>query len=83
MAISYQYLMYDAIIDKGVLYIGIHACKVHSCVRLLSYNHTLMSNAWIACNRLLKIWKSSLTGHHKRKFFRAVVESVLSYREET
>ena len=39
--------------------------------------------AWVACNKLEKIWRSSLKRKLKIRFFRACVESVLLYGSET
>ena len=39
--------------------------------------------AWKACNKLTKIWKSTLSRHLKLKLFQATVESVLLYGCET
>jgi hypothetical protein len=41
------------------------------------------AQAWVACNKLEKIWKSKLDRTIKIKFFRACVESILSYGSET
>ena len=41
------------------------------------------AQAWVACNKLEKIWKSKLDRPTKIKFFRACVESILLYGSET
>ncbi len=41
------------------------------------------AQAWSACNKLDKIWKSDLYRATKIKFFRACVESILLYGAET
>ena len=41
------------------------------------------AQAWVACNKLEKIWKSKLDRTIKIKFFRACVESILMYGSET
>jgi len=41
------------------------------------------AQAWSACNKLTKIWKSSLERATKIRFFRACVESILIYGSET
>ena len=44
---------------------------------------TRKGQAWKACNKLTKIWKSSLSRAFKIRLFQAVVESVLMYGSET
>ncbi len=44
---------------------------------------TRKRQAWKACNKLTKIWKSSLSGAFKICLFQAVDESVLKYGSET
>ena len=41
------------------------------------------AQAWVACNKLEKIWKSKLDRTIKIKFFRACIESILLYGSET
>ena len=41
------------------------------------------AQAWVACNKLEKIWKSKLDRTIKIKFFRACVKSILLYGSET
>ena len=41
------------------------------------------AQAWTACNKLHKIWKSGLDRTTKIRFFRACVESILLYGSET
>ena len=41
------------------------------------------AQAWSACNKLAKIWKSSLERSTKIRLFRACVESILTYGSET
>ena len=42
-------------------------------------NHTRLTKAWTAINRLSIIWKSDLTDKMKRSFFQAAVVSILLY----
>ena len=44
---------------------------------------TRRAQAWIACNKLTKIWKSSLNKKLKLKLFVAAVESIFLYGSET
>ena len=44
---------------------------------------TRKAQAWIACNKLSKIWKANLPRTDKIKLFQATVESVLLYGSET
>ena len=39
--------------------------------------------SWSAMNKLDRIWKSNMSRHHKIRFFRACVESILLYNSET
>ena len=39
--------------------------------------------AWTACNKLCKIWRSSLSRTFKLRLFRATVETVLLHGSET
>ena len=41
------------------------------------------AQAWMACHKLKKIWKSSISGEIKIRFFLATVEAVLFYNSET
>ena len=41
-----------------------------------------IGQAWIALNKMMKVWKSDLKNHLKVGFFRATVESVLLYGDE-
>ena len=41
-----------------------------------------IGQAWIALNKMMKVWKSNLKNHLKVGFFRATVESVLLYGDE-
>ena len=43
---------------------------------------TRKAKAWSALNKMQKIWKSTLSGKLKVQFFRATVESVLTYGSE-
>ena len=41
-----------------------------------------IGQAWIALNKMMKVWKSNLKNYLKVGFFRATVESVLLYGDE-
>ena len=41
--------------------------------------NTRKAQAWVACNKLSKIWKSNLNRNLKARLFTAIVESVLLY----
>ena len=41
--------------------------------------NTRKAQAWVACNKLTKIWKSNLNRNLKARLFTAIVESVLLY----
>ena len=45
--------------------------------------NTRQAQAWRACNKLTKIWKSNLPRPSKIKLFQATVESILLYGSET
>jgi hypothetical protein len=45
--------------------------------------HIRKTLAWSACNKLEKIWKSGLTKQLKVNLFRATVEPIILYGEET
>ena len=44
---------------------------------------TRKAQAWRACNKLTKIWKSNLPRPSKIKLFQATVESILLYGSKT
>ena len=52
-------------------------------VNLHVFSTAILASAWIACNKMRKVWTSKLPWATKIRLFRATVESVLLYGSKT
>ena len=52
-------------------------------VNLHVFSTAILASAWIACNKMRKVWTSKLPWATKIRLFRATVESILLYGSKT